>query len=199
MKLSPVSSCSKPGRAWLQGGTRLGHVAPIRPGRVGSRVRPAQPDGDCVIDHHLRTQLFAAGCCAGARLGDCDRWDAGHSHAGLERICFPHGTAGPESRHRIWRPDRIELRARSDTGTDRLQELTGAGRVRDLLWCAHARPCCTLRSEIDPTRARGIEAGRQALARLNSYPNRRSLLSPPTLPASQVTALLQVWKRENLR
>ena len=33
----------------------------------------------------------------------------------------------------------------------------------------------------------------------NSYLDRRRLLSPPTLPALQGTALLQAWKLENLR
>jgi hypothetical protein len=33
---------------------------------------------------------------------------------------------------------------------------------------------------------------------INLCPDRRRLLSPPTLPALQGTALLQAWKRENL-
>jgi hypothetical protein len=59
----------------------------------------------------------------GRRQGNRDRRDAVHVDAAVERICLLHDTTGPGSLDRFRRPHRIELRARSDTSTDRLREL----------------------------------------------------------------------------
>src|SRR6185312_3222006 len=121
-------------------------------------IRSTRSDGDGLAHHHRRPQLFDAGCRARARLGHRNHWHADHIDAGLERAGLVHGATWRGSRDQLWWLDRIELRARADTGAIDLQELTNRSGL--------ARSCpSTSRRTIGPIQCR--DEGKDIMKRRN--------------------------------
>ena len=116
---------SEVGALGYQAGFRLRHLASIRPGRVGPRVRPAQSSSDCIAYYNpRRTGFFDAGHRGRPRLGDRDCGNRIQNRSGLDRACLLHGSAGPAECYQFWRPAGRKLYVWSATAlADYLQEL----------------------------------------------------------------------------